>query len=83
MDYITSSDIDYDNWKQIELPGSIDNIFETNDFDGAILIQKSVHSNRLLKAIYSLRLGAVSDMDFTYLNGELIGSTMGKPSRQY
>ena len=72
LDYITSSDIDYDNWKQIELPGSIDNIFETNDFDGAILI----------KGIYYLSLGAVSDMDFTYINGEKIGSSMGKLSRE-
>ena len=81
LDYITSSDIDYDNWKQIELPGSIDNIFETNDFDGAILIRKSF-SLKEIKGIYSLRLGAVSDMDFTYINGEKIGSSMGKLSRE-
>ncbi len=81
LDNITSSDIDYDNWKQIELPGSIDNIFETNDFDGAILIRKSF-SLKEIKGIYSLRLGAVSDMDFTYINGEKIGSSMGKLSRE-
>ena len=81
LDYITSSDIDYDNWKQIELPGSIDNIFETNDFDGAILIRKSF-SLKEIKGIYSLSLGAVSDMDFTYINGEKIGSSMGKLSRE-
>ena len=81
LDNITSSDIDYDNWKQIELPGSIDNIFETNDFDGAILIRKSF-SLKEIKGIYSLRLGAVSDMDFTYINGEKIGSSMGKLSRK-
>ena len=81
LDYITSSDIDYDNWKQIELPGSIDNIFETNDFDGAILIRKSF-SLKEIKGIYYLSLGAVSDMDFTYINGEKIGSSMGKLSRE-
>jgi sialate O-acetylesterase len=77
--YITSKDTDYDSWKQIKIPGSIDNIYETNDFDGAILIQKAF-TLTAIKGDYSLRLGAVNDMDFTYLNGELIGSTMGKPS---
>ena len=77
--YINSNDTDYNRWKQIKIPGSIDNIYKTNDFDGAILIRKSFTLTEI-KGDYSLRIGPVSDMDFTYLNGELIGSSMGKPS---
>ena len=77
--YITSKDTDYDSWKKIELPGSIDDIFKTNDFDGVVLIRKSFTLTEI-KGDYSLRIGPVTDMDFTYLNGELIGSSMGKPS---
>lgn len=77
--YITSNDTDYNSWKQIKIPGSIDNIYKTNDFDGAILIRKSFTLTEI-KGDYSLRIGPVTDMDFTYLNGELIGSSMGKTS---
>ena len=77
--HITSDAINHENWKPINLPGSIDNIFETNDFDGVILIRKSFTLNEI-KGDYSLRLGAVSDMDFTYVNGKQIGSSMGKIS---
>jgi sialate O-acetylesterase len=79
LEYITSDAINHENWKPINLPGSIDNIFETNDFDGVILIRKSFTLNEI-KGDYSLRLGAVSDMDFTYVNGKQIGSSMGKIS---
>jgi sialate O-acetylesterase len=77
--HITSDDTNYENWKQIDLPGSIDNIFETNDFDGVILLRKSFIIDEI-KGDYSLQLGAVSDMDFTYVNGKQIGSSMGKLS---
>jgi len=77
--YINSDAINHENWKPINVPGSIDNIFETNDFDGVILIRKSFTLNEI-KGDYSLRLGAVSDMDFTYVNGKQIGSSMGKIS---
>jgi sialate O-acetylesterase len=77
--YINSDAINHENWKPINVPGSIDNIFETNDFDGVILIRKSFTLNEV-KGDYSLRLGAVSDMDFTYVNGKQIGSSMGKIS---
>ena len=78
--FVTSEDTNYKNWKQIDLPGTIDNVFDTNDFDGAILLRKSFFLDEI-KGDYSLQLGAVSDMDFTYVNGVQIGSSMGKLSR--
>tara|TARA_B100000787_G_scaffold102280_1_gene75641 strand:- start:11550 stop:13481 length:1932 start_codon:yes stop_codon:yes gene_type:complete len=77
--YIASDYSNYENWKQIELPGSFDNIFKTNDFNGAILFRKSFTLHEI-KGDYSLHLGAISDMDFSYINGEKIGSSLGKAS---
>ena len=74
-----SSNYNSDNWKQIELPGTFDNVFETNDFDGVILLKKSFILDEI-KGDYSLKLGPVTDMDFTYVNGEKIGATLGKAS---
>jgi len=78
-DYIASKYDDYESWKQIELPGAFDDIYKTNDFDGAILLRKSFTLNEI-KGDYALSLGPISDMDFTYVNGEKIGSNLGKAS---
>jgi sialate O-acetylesterase len=76
---IHSSNINFEKWRKIKIPGSIDNIFETNDFDGAILIRKSFSIDEI-KGDYSLSLGPTSDMDFTFINGKKIGNSMGKLS---
>ena len=77
--YIESSSVDYTKWGEIKIPGLIDNIFKDNDFDGAILIRKSFSLDEI-KGNYSLSLGPTSDMDFSYINGEKIGNSMGKLS---
>ena len=77
--YISSSYRDYTKWEKLILPGSFDNVFETNDFDGAILFEKSF-SLKEVKGDYTLNLGPISDMEFTYINGEKIGSSLGKKS---
>jgi len=77
--YISSSYQDYTKWKKLILPGSFDNVFETNDFDGAILFEKSF-SLKEVKGDYTLHLGPIIDMEFTYINGEKIGSSLGKKS---
>ena len=77
--YISSSYQDYTKWEKLILPGSFDNVFETNDFDGAILFEKSF-SLKEVKGDYTLNLGPISDMEFTYINGEKIGSSLGKKS---
>jgi len=77
--YISSSYQDYTKWEKLILPGSFDNVFETNDFDGAILFEKSF-SLKEVKGDYTLNLGPIIDMEFTYINGEKIGSSLGKKS---
>ncbi len=77
--YISSSYQDYTKWEKLILPGSFDNVFETNDFDGAILFEKSF-SLKEVKGDYTLNLGPISDMEFTYINGEKVGSSLGKKS---
>ena len=77
--YISSSYRDYTKWEKLILPGSFDNVFETNDFDGAILFEKSF-SLKEVKGDYTLNLGPIIDMEFTYINGEKIGSSLGKKS---
>jgi len=77
--YITSDYNNYEQWKQLELPGTFDNVFKTKDFNGAILFRKSFTLDEI-KGDYSLHLGPISDMDFSYINGEEIGSSLGKAS---
>ena len=77
--YVASDYHDYAQWKQLELPGSFDNIFETNDFDGAILFRKSF-TLKEVRGDYTLNIGPITDMDFTYVNGENIGASLGKVS---
>ena len=76
--YITAAFIDKD-WEQIELPGTFDDIFKTNDFDGVILFRKTFELSEI-KGDYHLKLGPISDMDFTYVNGQKVGASLGKMS---
>jgi len=76
--YITSAFIDKD-WQQIQLPGTFDNIFKTNDFDGVILFRKTFELSKI-EGDYHLKLGPISDMDFTYVNGQKVGASLGKMS---
>ena len=76
--YITSAFIDKD-WEQIQLPGTFDNIFKTNDFDGVILFRKTFELSKI-EGEYHLKLGPISDMDFTYVNGQKVGASLGKMS---
>jgi len=78
--YITSAFIDKD-WEQIQLPGTFDNIFKTNDFDGVILFRKTFELSKI-EGEYHLKLGPISDMDFTYVNGQKVGASLGKMSRK-
>lgn len=70
---------DTKGWNEISLPGAFDDIFNTNDFDGVVLFKKTFVLSEI-QGDYSIRLGAVTDMDFTYVNGKQIGATLGKES---
>lgn len=39
--YIASDYNNYKNWKQLKLPSTLDDVFKTEDFNGAILFRKS------------------------------------------
>lgn len=78
--YINSNNDDNANWRQLSIPATFDNVFLTNDFDGAILLKKTFNLEKI-KGDYSVEIGEIIDMDFTYLNGVKIGSSLGKKSR--
>ena len=78
--YINSYDLDKTKWRQISIPGIFDNVFLTNDFDGTILFKKTFNIKEI-NGDYSVEIGETIDMDFTYLNGIKIGSSLGKESR--
>ena len=69
-------------WKDLIIPGNYADVFtnsDVNDFDGIVWIRKSFIIDQLGEN-YKLNLGLVDDMDFTYINGEFIGSTVGADS---
>jgi len=74
-------DPEYDSsqWKTIFLPGPFDNIFGDNNFRGVVIFKRTFNIDDLSQD-YSLDLGKVTDLDFTYINGNLIGSTISNNS---
>ena len=96
QDYIANQwrEIDFDDerfinetfddsqWKTLKLPGNYADVFnkpKANDFDGIVWVRKTFIIDKLSKN-YKFNLGLVDDMDFTFINGEFIGSTVGAPS---
>ena len=76
---------DSSKWKTLLIPGSFTNIFGDNNFKGVIIFKRFFNLDDITQD-YNLELGEVSDLDFTYINGNLIGSTVGKnsyKSKQY
>ena len=73
---------DDSQWQDLIIPGNYADVFtnsNANDFDGIVWIRKSFIIDQLGEN-YKLNLGLVDDMDFTYINGEFIGSTVGADS---
>ena len=76
-------DGDYKKWETIKLPSNLDNIFNTNDFNGVIILKNSFIIDDINEN-YSLDFGKISlgwsgdlrEYDF-YINNEKIGSTFG------
>ncbi len=68
---------DDNDWFDIEFPGHFNDVFGeivVNDFDGIVWIRKDFYLEDLDDA-YSLHLGLVDDMDFTYINGVFVGAS--------
>jgi len=72
-----SPGFDKSDWNEISVPGSFQNIFGDNNFKGVIVLKKDFYIKDLSNN-YSIELGKATDVDFTYVNGNLIGNTIGK-----
>lgn len=72
---VIQADFQDQDWDEIELPGRFD-VFPTGAMDGVIWFRKTFEVQEL-SSDYVLTLGAVDDMDITYINGQRIGSMLG------
>ncbi len=63
-------------WEEIQLPGNFDNQLNGGEFNGAIWFRKNVFIDELTSD-YILTLGAVDDMDETFVNGQKVGGLIG------
>ncbi|MGB2339351.1 MAG: hypothetical protein ACPH7I_05635, partial [Flavobacteriaceae bacterium] len=73
---------DDSQWLDLSIPGNYADVFSdvtVNDFDGIVWVRKSFTIEKLGED-YKFRLGLVDDMDFTYINGEFVGATIGSDS---
>ena len=68
-------EFDDSNWTDIEIPGPID-IMKNGPFDGAVWIRKEFEITDT-SSDYVLHIGAIDDMDATYINGEKVGGLVG------
>ena len=79
----------YDNWPELELPGSLKNINGLNDFNGVFIIKNDFFVDSIFNN-YSIDMGEISlgwagelrEFDF-YVNGTKIGSTFGDENSIY
>ncbi len=69
-------EFDDSKWTSIEIPGPIDQI-ENGPFDGAVWIRKSFEISDT-SSDYLLKIGAIDDMDATYINGIKVGGLAGE-----
>ena len=70
----SKNDFDDTNWSYKKLPGRFDDIAE-GEIDGAIWFRKDVFIDDITTD-YILNLGAIDDMDATYVNGHYVGGFM-------
>ncbi|MCX6333043.1 MAG: glycosyl hydrolase family 2 [Bacteroidia bacterium] len=71
---LASVDFDDSTWPSIELPGKFES--KLGEFDGAVWFRKIVELPKELEGKNMiLTLGPIDDMDRTYFNGELVGTT--------
>ena len=68
-------EFDDSNWTSIEIPGPID-LLKNDAFDGAVWIRKEFEITDT-SSDYLLHIGAIDDMDATYINGEKVGGLVG------
>ena len=67
---------DDSEWKEMHLPGIYDNNINGGEFDGAVWFRKKIFIEDITTD-YTLTIGAVDDMDETYVNGHKVGGLIG------
>ena len=67
---------DDSGWKEMYLPGDYDNNINGGKFNGAVWFRKKIFIKDLTTD-YTLTIGAVDDMDETYVNGHKVGGLIG------
>ena len=67
---------DDSKWTTIQLPGRFDQL-NGGEFDGAMWLRKEFIVEDIT-ADYILKIGAIDDMDATYINGKKIGGLAGQ-----
>ena len=72
---IAQDEFNYENWKNIELPGRYDT-FNDWEFDGVVWLRRNVEIDDIT-ADYVLSMGAIDDMDTVYFNGKKVGGLVG------
>ena len=72
---IAQDEFNYENWKNIELPGRYDT-FNDWEFDGVVWLIRDVEIIDIA-ADYVLSMGAIDDMDIVYFNGKKVGGLVG------
>lgn len=72
---IAQDEFNYENWKNIELPGRYDT-FNDWEFDGVVWLIRNVEIVDIA-ADYVLSMGAIDDMDIVYFNGKKVGGLVG------
>jgi sialate O-acetylesterase len=63
------------HWSHINLPGRYDDIIE-GEIDGVFWFRKKVLIENI-ETDYKLTIGAIDDMDATYVNGQKVGGLVG------
>jgi sialate O-acetylesterase len=71
----TQLDYNDSHWNNMNLPGRIDDIAD-GKVDGVIWFRKNVYIEDV-DTDYTLTIGAIDDMDATYINGHKIGGFVG------
>jgi len=72
----TSSSFNDNDWGTTNFPNSFESIFNRQQLDGAVWFRKKINFNEKPKEDYVFEvLQGIDDVDFLYVNGQLVGNT--------
>ncbi|MCE5240821.1 beta galactosidase jelly roll domain-containing protein, partial [bacterium] len=71
---VAAPDFDASAWRELETPGGWETkAADLKDYDGIAWYRKEFALQEVPAASVALKVGAVDDEDWTYLNGQLVG----------